>query len=140
MIPNAYTFVHTFVLQNCSAYFLGILCFRRFFSLSLFPSLFPFLLLVHLSSVTSSLLIYFSRSSCPFLTRFAPSACLSLSLCLLPCFCRHLFWFFSLSLFHLLICKSKNKTKTHSTRDPTLGADLKDSEINRAEQPHNILP
>ena len=105
-----------------SLFFLGILCFRKFFSLSLFPSLFPLLLLVHLSSVTNSLLLYFSRSSCPFLTRSTPSACLSLSLCLWPCFCRHLFWFFSLSLsipsFIFSYAKAKTRQKPIQQETP----------------------
>ena len=72
------------------------------FSLCLcFPPFFLSFYLCISPSVTNSLLLYFSRSSCPFLTRSTPSACLSLSLCLWPCFCRHLFWFFLFFFFSL---------------------------------------
>ena len=125
-----------FCFAKVFSLFWGILCFRKFFSLSLFPSLFPLLLLVHLSSVTNSLLLYFSRSSCPFY-----SLCLSffvfvsLFMALFLSSFVLVFFFFSLSLSLSLSLSSSHMQKQEQDKNPFnkrphLRADLKDSEIN----------
>ena len=110
---NAYKFIHLLFCGIVLIVFWGILCFQSFFSLSL--SLAPFILSFYLCispPVTNSLLLYFSKSSCSLFNTFY-SLCLCFSVSVVICFV------FSLSLFHLLICKGRTRQKPIQQEAPT---------------------